>query len=250
MSARVAVPALVVGAVAVASASVATAIDLEMVETAAGATEAAERSGNATQQRPPLPGPETARYRVTIVQQWDGSTHPGTLPPNPHTSPAVLAAHGRAGDVFAVGSLASPGIEIMAERGGTNTLRAELNANPTVTDVDTGRGIDTDDTPNTDQLEVDVSRDAGFISLVTMLAPSPDWFIGFSGFSAYTGGGWVERVEIPLGSYDAGTDSGVGFTSGDIDTQPRVPVSGPRDAPFIAAAGQNPFAFAIIERIG
>lgn len=245
-----AVPALVVGAAALTSATVATALDLEMVEDAADVNEPAVRNGGARQERPPIPGPDDARYRVTIVQQWDGSTHPGTLPPNPHTSPAVLASHAREGDMFAVGNLASPGIEIMAEQGGTTTLRAELAANPTVTDVDSGRGIDTDTTPNTDQLEVDVSRDAGFISLVTMLAPSPDWFIGFSGFSAYTGNGWVQRAEIPLGSYDAGTDSGVGFTSGDIDTQPRLPVSGPRDAPFIAAAGQNPFGFAIIERIG
>ncbi len=249
--ARYVVPALAVGAAAVVmSASTVVADDLVLIESPATVLETAVR-GDSEQIRPlPSPQPPTARYRVTIVQEWDGSTHPGTLPPNPHTSPAVLAAHGQTGDLFATGTFASAGIEQMAETGGISTLRAELNANPTVSDIDNGRGIDTDTTPNNDSLEVNVSQQNAYLSLVTMLAPSPDWFIGFNDVSVFGTNGWEQRIVLDLGSYDAGTDSGPNFTSGDIDTQPREPISGPRDPSFQAAAGQNPFGFAVIERIG
>lgn len=232
------------------SASTVVADDLVLIDTPATVLDTAVR-GESEQIRPlPSPQPPTARYRVTITQTWDGSTHPGTLPPNPHTSPAVLAAHGRAGDLFAAGALASPGIELMAETGAIGTLRAELTANPTVSDIDNGRGIDTDTTPDNDQLEVTVTQQNALLSLVTMLAPSPDWFIGFSDVSVFGTNGWEQRIVLDLGNYDSGTDSGVGFTSGDIDTQPPQLISGPRDAPFQAAAGQNRFGFAVIERIG
>ncbi|MEM8618445.1 MAG: spondin domain-containing protein [Actinomycetota bacterium] len=244
-------PALAVGGAALLSATTVIADELELVGAPATATERAVR-GDMEQIRPiPASQPPTARYRVTITQTWDGSTHPGTLPPNPHTSPAVLAAHGRAGDLFASGTFASAGIEQMAETGGTSILRAELAANPTVSAVIGGRGIDTDATPAFNALgEVEVTQEHAFLSLVTMLAPSPDWFIGFSDVSVFGQNGWEQRIVLDLGSYDAGTDSGVGFTSGDIDTQPRELISGPRDAPFQAAAAQNRFGFAVIERIG
>ncbi|MEM9515944.1 MAG: spondin domain-containing protein [Actinomycetota bacterium] len=244
---RVVVPALAAGAVAVMmSASIVVADDLVLIDTPATALETAVR-GDSEQIRPQA---STARYQVTITTTWTAATHPGTLPPDPHVSPSVLAAHGRPGDLFAAGAPASPGIEIMAELGGTTTLLSELAANPTVNSTDTGRRIDTDTAAVTDQLVVDVTQQNGYLSLVTMLAPSPDWFIGFADVAVFGASGWEQRIVLDLGNYDAGTDSGVDFTSGNIDTQPPQLISGPRDAPFQIAAGQGRFGFAVIERIG
>jgi len=54
-----------------------------------------------------------------------------------------------------------------------------------------------------------------------MVAPSPDWFVGVAGLLLIEDGQWVESKTILLKVYDAGTDSGRGFTSADIDTVPR-----------------------------
>ena len=207
----------------------------------ARATQKAER-GKQVQLATP-----TASYRVTLVVEWSPETHPTTLPPGWHTSQAVLASHSRTGDLFAVGGFATSGIEAMAERGSISTLRSELQANPTVESIDTGRGIDGS---GSDTLDITTSYSRGLLSMVTMLAPSPDWFVGFSAVRLFKDGAWVDRVVLDLGSYDAGTDSGAGFTSGDIDTQPRQPISGPRDGTVIAAAGERRFGYVVIQRTG
>jgi hypothetical protein len=212
------------------------------IGSAADASEPAVR-GDSVEFGPPA---TAARYRVTIVQEWGPATHPTTLPSGWHSSPAVLAAHRSAGDMFAPGVVASPGIENMAETGSTFALLAELSATPTVGDVDTGRGIDR---TGSDTLEVAVDGTNGYLSLVTMLAPSPDWFVGFPALQVYDRDGWLERIVVDLQPYDAGTDSGTQFRSGNVDTQPRQLVSGPRDNGFAAAAGEGRFGYVVIERI-
>lgn len=194
-------------------------------------------------------GPPTApaRYRVTIVQEWGPTTHPTTLPSGWHTSPAVLAAHGEQGDMFLPDTLATPGIELMAEIGSTFTLLAELSAAPDVGDVDTGRGIDR---TGSDTLDVEVDGTNGYLSLVTMLAPSPDWFVGFAALQVYEGDTWIDRLVVDLQPYDAGTDSGTRFRSANLDTQPPQPISGPRDSAFVAAAAEGRFGYVVVERIG
>ena len=199
--------------------------------------------GQAVDFRPPS---TPARYRVTIVQEWGPATHPTTLPSGWHSSPAVLAAHPSAGGMFAPGTVASPGIERMAETGSTSTLLGELAADITVGDVATGRGISGS---STDVIEINLDPSDGYLSLVTMLAPSPDWFVGFPALQMYTPYAWLDRVELDLQSYDAGTDSGSQFRSGNVDTQPRQLVSGPRDSGFSSAAAEGRFGYVVIERL-
>lgn len=198
---------------------------------------------------PPPPAALTARYRVTVNINWTSATHPGTLPGGSHVSQPVLAVHGAPGVMFVVGGQASPGIEAMAERGATGTLVAELGQNAQVARVAVGAGTSTP-AIGTRTFDVDVNQFVHRVSLVTMLAPSPDWFVGFADRAMFVDGQWVDTLSFPLGSYDAGTDNGANFTSGDSDTQPRLPVSGPRDAAFAGAAAQNPFGTVTITKIG
>ena len=59
----------------------------------------------------------------------------------------------------------------------------------------------------------------------TMVAPSPDWFVGVRGVPLIEKGKWVERKSIPLYPYDAGTDSGRTFRSPNAVTGPRENIS-------------------------
>ena len=135
----------------------------------------------------------------------------------------------------------------MAETGSTSTLRSELTVNPTVQSVAIGAGINRS---GSDTLDITASRSNDLMSLVTMLAPSPDWFVGFSAVPLYVDGAWITRTVLDLGAYDAGTDSGVAFTSANNDTQPRPAISGPRDGTYISAASEGRFGYVVIQRIG
>ena len=54
-----------------------------------------------------------------------------------------------------------------------------------------------------------------------MLAPSPDWFIGIDSLNLLENGKWLNSKTINLKVYDAGSDSGLNFTSADSSTSPK-----------------------------
>jgi spondin-1 len=60
------------------------------------------------------------------------------------------------------------------------------------------------------------------VSLVSMIYPSPDWFVGVSGLElCLSNGSWVEQKILNLYPYDAGTDSGPTYISPDQPTIPK-----------------------------
>jgi len=73
-----------------------------------------------------------------------------------------------------------------------------------------------------------VNVDAEFpnISLLTMIAPSPDW-MAMIGNQKLTDASdnWLTSIEIDVYAVDTGTDSGTTSLSGDIDTNPRQDIS-------------------------
>lgn len=72
-------------------------------------------------------------------------------------------------------------------------------------------------------LDVEVTRDFSLVSLVTMIAPSPDWFTGIMDMNLCntTSGTWLDSMTVDmLQPWDAGTDSGTTFTAADSATSP------------------------------
>ena len=55
----------------------------------------------------------------------------------------------------------------------------------------------------------DIDVDSPLVTHVSMIAPSPDWFVGVNSLSLLEGGSFMSSVVIQLFAYDAGTDSGV-----------------------------------------
>jgi hypothetical protein len=60
---------------------------------------------------------------------------------------------------------------------------------------------------------------------VTMLAPSPDWFVGVSGLDLLLHGRWRDNMILELQTHDTGTDSGPTFESSNDDTNPAEPLT-------------------------
>lgn len=198
---------------------------------------------------PVEPEPATSRYRVALNIVWTPATHPATIPPpgeNPHVSPPVLVTHTGVNDLFAHGALASNGIEAMAETGSTRSLLAEMASKPSVSDVTVGSSIFG---AGATSFDVELSQGANLVSLVTMLAPSPDWFVGVNSVPLFVDGAWVSSLEVDLAAYDAGTDSAPGFVHSNADTSPAQPISGPRDPAFVNADAEGRFGFVTITRL-
>ena len=167
-----------------------------------------------------------ARYRVTFSATWSAETHPTNFPSNPHFSGLVGATH--LGDVrlWQRGEIASDGIELMAETGGKSELLHEIEH--LIEDGEaygelSGNGLST--SPSMVSLDFGAVSSHPYVTLVSMLAPSPDWFVGVSALPLMENGAWLERVEVDLRLYDAGTDDGTLYTAANADTDPAEPIT-------------------------
>jgi hypothetical protein len=207
----------------------------------------------APSQPAPLPQPEapaTARYRVTFEATWTAVTHPLEAPPNPHFSPLIGATHTANVAFWREGALASEGIRRMAEQGRTSPLDDEIRAAiaaGTANQLFQGEGISS---PKSTSLEITLSRDFPLVTLVTMVAPSPDWYAGVAGLALLENGSWVEDRIVALVPWDAGTDSGRTFLSPDEETLPRQPISRITSAPLANGGQAVPLGTFRFTRIG
>lgn len=172
------------------------------------------------------PASDTALYSVTFSATWSAQTHPTDFPPGAHFSRLIGAVHNDSVTFWAVGDTASPGIEQMAETGGTELLTREIRAEMPgdVLSVINGRQLGTSPASTTIS-EVLVTLDHPLITLVTMIAPSPDWFVGVAGQSLQNEfGQWLDEVVVVLYPYDSGTDDGPSYRSANADSSPRQPI--------------------------
>ncbi len=185
-----------------------------------------------------------ATYTVTFDATWSATSHPESFPPNPHFSGLVGGSHNAVTEFWSVGQLASLGIKHMAEWGTQTTLVDEVNAE--VIQGNAGAAITGDvlwNSPGTVSTEFVVTPDFPLVTLVTMIAPSPDWFAGVQGLDLGVGDQWVNELTVPLYPYDAGTDSGAGYTSADQPTVPAQAISSITGSPFSAGVEVGTLTF-------
>ena len=170
-----------------------------------------------------IPVNKTAEYTVTFSFDWNKNDFPTDYPSNPHFSPLVGWVHKKGNSFFNTGKTATDGIKNMAEFGSTTTLVGELQAL-----IDENKGLKTylgsglSGGVGTISLDVTVSSEFPAVSLATMLAPSPDWYIGCANVDLTdTNGEFVATKTISGGVYDAGTDNGATFTAANSVSSPR-----------------------------
>ena len=183
---------------------------------------------------------ETAGYKVAFDADWSADTHPTDFPSNPHFSGLIGATHNSQVTLWQPGEIASPGIELMAETGGKSTLEMEIETamdDGTVGRVLSGGGINP--SPGKVSLTFEVRRDFPLVTLVSMIAPSPDWFVGVHDLSLMENGDWVDEMTVNLVPYDAGTDGGGTYDAANADTDPVEPIMRLEGAP-LEVDGQVP----------
>ena len=170
--------------------------------------------------------PATAMYRVTFEATWASTTHPVDFPSNPHFSRLVGGTHNGSTRFWADGALASAGIKDMSEEGNVSPLDEEVGAAVTAGGAALVLlGDPIPNSPGSASLEFQISQTHPLVTLVSMVAPSPDWFVGVSALALFENGQWVAERRIDLVPWDAGTDGGSTFMSPNQVTAPPQPIS-------------------------
>ena len=171
-------------------------------------------------------------YQVTFQGTWTTAATPGGLPGSAHFSPLIGTLHNDQVTFWEVGGMASPGVEDVAELGQNSAFRSEINASDHVGAI-IERSLGTGGTPEV-SVEFETTKDHPLVTLITMIAPSPDWFVGVSGLSLLDARGrWLSRLEVDLFPYDAGTENGNGFSLSNPATVPQGTITRIRGmAPF------------------
>lgn len=183
-------------------------------------------------------------YTVVFNATWSEQTHPVGFPNNPHFSGLIGGTHESGVTFWAPGEFASDGIESMAETGSKSLLQGEVNSAITAGTAEfllSGGGIGT--SPDSVVLTFNVTEQYPLVTLVSMVAPSPDWFVGVHDLNLYEGNQWANEIIVDLYVYDAGTDSGTGYTSPDNDTNPPDPIALLESGPFAVTGLVGSFRF-------
>ncbi len=179
---------------------------------------------------------QDAVYSLDFISNWSATTHPIDYPSAAHWSSLVGATHNSNVSFWKIGELASEGVEKVAEDGETTIIFQEINQA-----ISNGNAYEIILLPlgfgdffEFETINVDI--DFPFISLMTMLAPSPDWLAEVNNFKLTDDfGNWKNSVTIDVHATDSGTDSGPTYIFADTDTDPAENIySLENTAPFSA----------------
>ena len=164
---------------------------------------------------------QDANYELTFEARW---VPPAPIPGNAHFTQLIGATHNSQGSLFTVGQQASQGVEDVAELGVIGNLTSEINAGISAGSIESALfGIDTFINPQeVDTFSFSASASHSRFSILTMIAPSPDWFTGVHDLDLLdANGNWQDSIVLDLVSYDAGTENGTGFSLSNLPTNPQ-----------------------------
>ena len=177
---------------------------------------------------------DPVRYSVRFDAMWSAMTHPDEFPSVPHFSGLVGVVHNVNITFWQSGELASDGIRQMAEEGKKVPLQAEFAAAREHNNAGAGiSGGDVNPSPGSITVEFEATPQFPLVTLVTMVAPSPDWFVGTQSLSLQdAAGAWRNEIIVELLAHDAGTDGGPSYSSPNNRLSNPVAIAPLKGAPF------------------
>lgn len=185
------------------------------------------------------------KYNVTFKTMWGNPNVQIGYPKDPHTGTIFVTVHDKNYTPFNVGTLASEGIQQSAEYGMSDKLveHAKLEG-PHVWKYTTMPVLNA---PGQTTFQVDANDTYHYFSIVTMIAPSADWFTGISSVD-------LNNVplgqDIPLYAYNAGTDLGTEFMT--LPKHPLIPhvsISRITNGVLFPNSQEIPFAYINITKV-
>ena len=154
---------------------------------------------------------ESATYTVTFKGNWNADSTPGGVVGGAHFTTLIGAVHNNKVTFWTPGGTATLGVEDVAEFGATSMFKSEIDD----AGADVKSRVEVSGTSPTGEktFEVELSLSHPLFTLLSMIGPSPDWFVGVSGLSLLDGSGaWRSSHAVDLFPYDAGTEDGEEFS--------------------------------------
>lgn len=211
--------------------------------------EAAKKPAPPAAPAPPAMPTTGAEYTVIIKSTWTKTTHPFEYPSGAHFSGMIGASHNAKYTIFTVGRQPTPGLERLSEEGKHSPLSTEIRSA-----IDQGNALQLFESGGLknwkDSMVATVRVDPAhpLISVVNMIAPSPDWFTGASSVNMVDNGAWVQRRQLSLSAYDSGGDDGRTYKAPDRDTNPKKVTTRAASRHFFVNGRSRPVATLILVR--
>ncbi|MDQ6755569.1 MAG: spondin domain-containing protein [Bacteroidota bacterium] len=175
-----------------------------------------------------------ASYKVIITMNW---TSPQLgVPQGAHVTPIVGMIHSRDTFLWKENTLATTGLKDVAETGNTIKMNAQIDSiilrNKALSKFQLMPPIIT----STAEFIINVNSYYSFISFASMIAPSPDWFMGVSNANLFVNNKWVNELVLNVKVYDAGTKDGDKFSYAFPETFPKqnIIILSPANAQVLA----------------
>ena len=180
-------------------------------------------------------GPSAAAiYKLTFTGTFNDNDVEGSIHNRASFTELIGATHTAGNPLWQPGVLATIGIENVAEQGEGAELEIEIN-----NAINTGTAASMfitdflEDFPDVTSIVIEVPDTHTYITAISMVAPSPDWFIGVYDLALQSGGNWIADLTVDLMPWDAGTEEGDTFSLSNPASNPHIPVAQRSSSPFI-----------------
>jgi Spondin_N len=184
-----------------------------------------------------VPAYSEAVYKVTFTGKWTSPQFP--IPANAHFTPIIGMVHNSSTFMFRPGSPATVGVERIAEDGNSFPLILEIDSLIALKKAVSNPIIFAPGINNSNTITIYCNSNYPLLSFMSMLAPTPDWFLGIHDVDLRQGSGWISDSTMNVYAYDAGTEQGDIFEQNNLPTVPQQPVAALTPANAMVLAGGN-----------
>ncbi|UEG50491.1 spondin domain-containing protein [Ferruginibacter lapsinanis] len=176
-----------------------------------------------------------ASYKVTVTLKWQLPEF--SVPANAHVTLIAGMVHSADTSMWKPGTKATPGLEAVAEIGAVNTIFTEFD------DIVSKQKalykfvmFEPPGATGSIQTALIANSEYSYVSLASMVAPSPDWFMGIHDVDLHRNNSWVVDTTINMFVYDAGTEDGdiFGYTNPATMPQQNIQLLSPSMATVLA----------------
>ena len=171
---------------------------------------------------PVLSAADKASYKTELKLLWASPSF--TIPTNAHFTTFIGMIHEKNSFLWAPNGLASVGLENVAEVGSNTKLNIEIDSIIAIGKAYARFGIPPPAINGMYDTSFSFTLQHSCISFASMVAPSPDWFVGLNKYNLLQNNQWVNDITVPLFLYDAGTEDGDIFGYNNPASNPQQPV--------------------------
>jgi hypothetical protein len=187
--------------------------------------------------------PGDLRYYCTFRGKWSKERHPRDFPKSASWSAPVLISHSKNYRMWTGTETVTAGVEYIAEQGYPTIMYNEFqNAGYETLQMVLGERM-FNTTASQHLPPINVTYSHPWLSAMTKITPSPDWFVGFSDLRtiSYDTETYYNRIVVQSYVWDSGTDEGQSYLSFDRDLDPQVPCMRMCIPPNVGGGGKGTY---------